>query len=539
MNPFSIFVIFYATAFLMEMLEKWKYPVFSFAALFIVVFLVFTRVNKLKFLIFLLLTTAYFLIFRFPDVANHVNLLIYLNIASIVGGVYSYFIDRNSDMPLAAGDSSEQDERYFIMMLPILRSALILVYFIAGFHKLNQDFFNPQVSCASVFFLRIVSVFSTQFLGLPIFFWFTVIFLFVFWCLFANKLTTFTKNKRFNLSLLVTVIPCAWGILVLLQANTSFLLSLIPLISFLTAIVVVAWEMLGGLLLAVAKFQLPILVFSLIMHLILAPLGFVDFGALALSLLLTFIPQNYYQLLINNIYLNIFNFKINRVYLYFLLNTLGGIIAGISYRIYFIPNLKIITGFVFIISAIIFIYPLVSVIFLPVDRRPIWQGVSLFNSKLPKLMLFFPLLLVIFGSSSYLGLGTAGNFSMFSNLKTEEIKSNHLLLSQNPLKIFNYQEDAVEIYVAFKEKNNRRFNISLNNRPLQGHSLPLIEFKKLIYKWTKTNQKVSMIFKYKDKVYQNRDIINDPVWKTPQQNWEMKLMNFRLISPVEPNECRW
>ena len=530
MNPFSIFVIFYATAFLMEMLEKWKYPGFSFAALFIVVFLVFTRVNKLKFLIFLLLTTAYFLIFRFPDVANHVNLLIYLNIALIVGGIYSYFIDR---------DFSEQDERYFAMMLPILRSALILVYFIAGFHKLNRDFFNPQVSCASVFFLRIVSVIKTDFLSLPILFWLIFILLLYFWHLLSSNLSILGNNKYLDFILFMAIGPLAWEILVLFKANTSFLLSLIPLISFLTAIVVVAWEMLGGLLLAVAKFQLPILVFSLIMHFILAPIGFVDFGALALALLLTFIPQNYYQLLINNICLNIFNFKINRVHIYFLLNTLGGIIAGISYHIYYLPNLKIITGFLFNLSAIIFIYPLISVIFLPFTQRPTWIGVSVFNSKMPKFMLFFPLLLVIFGFSSYLGLGTAGNFSMFSNLKTEGIKSNHLLLSQNPLKLFNYQEDTVEIYIAFKEKNNRRFNINLNNRPLQGHSLPLVEFKKIIYKWTKTNQKVSMIFKYKDKVYQNRDIINDPVWKTTQQNWEMKLMNFRLISPVEPNECRW
>ena len=526
MNPSFIFVIFYATAFLMEMLEKWKYPGFSFAALGIVIFLVFTRITKLKFLIFLLLTTAYFLIFRFPDVANHVNLLIYLNIALIVGGIYSYFIDR---------DFSEQDERYFAMMLPILRSALILVYFIAGFHKLNRDFFNPQVSCASVFFLRIVSVIKTDFLSLPILFWLIFILLLYFWHLLSSNLSILGNNKYLDFILFMAIGPLAWEILVLFKANTSFLLSLIPLIGFLTAIVVVAWEMLGGLLLAVAKFQLPILVFSLIMHFILAPIGFVDFGALALALLLTFIPQNYYQLLINNICLNIFNFKINRVHIYFLLNTLGGIIAGISYHIYYLPNLKIITGFLFNLSAIIFIYPLIRVIFLQ-GKRQNWQGVSLFNFKLPKFMLIFPLFLLAFGFSSYFGLSTAGNFSMFSNLRTEGITSNHFLLSNNPWKIFDYQEDTVEIYVAIDDRHR---NIILNNIPIQSHFLPKVEFKKLIYNFTKANKKVAIRFEYQDKVYQNRDIINDPIWKTPKQNWEMKLMNFRLISPVEPNECRW
>ena len=222
-----------------------------------------------------------------------------------------------------------------------------------------------------------------------------------------------------------------------------------------------------------------------------------------------------------------------------MLNALGGLVEGINYRIHPIPNFRTIVEFLFYLSVIIFIYPFISVIFLPVVKRPIWTGVSIFNSKMPKFMLLFPLFLLTFGFSSYLGLGTAGNFSMFSNLKTEGMTSNHLLLSQNPFKIFKYQEDTVKIYVAFSEKNNQKFYLTLNNRPFAGNSLPLVEFKKSIYNWTKNNEKVSMMFKYQGKAYPTRDIINDPIWKTPKQNWEMKLLNFRLISPVEPNECSW
>ncbi|MDJ0636260.1 MAG: hypothetical protein QNJ34_23975 [Xenococcaceae cyanobacterium MO_188.B29] len=529
MNPFKIFVIFYATAFLMEMLEKWKYPEFSLTALGIVVFLVFTRITKLKFLIFLSLISIYFLIFRFPDVANHINLLIYLNIVLIIGGIYHYFIASDRNL-------SRQDSEYFEIMLPLLRSALILVYFIAGFHKLNRDFLNPQVSCAKVFFLRIVSVVKTEILGLPLFLGLTIIVLICFWYLFFKKSFFFRKNKFLNVGLLVAIIPSAWGILVLLQFHSSFLTSLIPLIGFLTAIVVVTWEILGGLLLSVTKLQLPILVFSLMMHLILAPIGFVDFGALAFSLLLTFLPENYYQILIDNFYMTIFKFKINRAYLYLWINTLGGIIAGISYLVHTIPNLEIITGFLFDLSVLIFIYPLCSIIFLPTAQRPIWKGISLFNSPMPKFMWLFPLLLLAFGFSSYFGLSTAGNFSMFSNLRTEGMTSNHFLLSNNPWKVFNYQEDTVEIYVSIDDKNR---NIILNNIPIQSHFLPMVEFKKLIYDFTKANKKIAMRFEYQDKVYQSRDIINDPTWKTTKQNWEMKLMNFRLISPNQLNECRW
>ena len=549
MNPFSIFVIFYVTAFLMEILEKWQDLVLSWTAIGMVILLIFPRITRLKFLIFLLLTTAYFLIFLFPDVANHVNLIIYLNIALIVGGIYSYFIigdhavpayaDRDSDLPSAARDLSRQNSEYFEIVLPILRSALIIVYFLAGFHKLNRDFFNPQVSCSKIFFLNIIAEIKTEFLGLPLLFWLIVVFLISGWYLLSKKLAIFHNNKLLKLGLLATIIPLAWTILFLLETHANFLASLFPLIYLLTPVVVVIWEILGGLLLSVAKLQLPILLFSLMMHLIFVLIDFTAFGALALALLLTFIPQSYYQLLLNNLYINIFKIKVNRVYLYFWLNALGGLVEGINHRIHSIPNFRTIIEFLFYLSVIIFIYPLISVIFLPVAKRPIWTGVSIFNSKMPKFMWLFPLFLLTFGFSSYLGLGTAGNFSMFSNLKTEGMTSNHLLLSQNPFKIFKYQEDTVKIYVAFSEKNNQKFYLTLNNRPFAGNSLPLVEFKKSIYNWTKNNEKVSMMFKYQDKAYPTRDIINDPIWKTPKQNWEMKLLNFRLISSVEPNECSW
>ena len=532
MNPFSIFVIFYATAFLMEILEQWQNLVLSWTAIFLVILLVFTRITRLKFLIFLLLTTGYFLIFLFPDVDNHVNIIIYLNLALLAGGIYSYFVIKDRNL-------SQQNSEYFEIVLPMVRSLLIIVYFLAGFHKLNRDFFNPQVSCAKVFFLKIITSIRTEVFGLPLFFWLIVISLVTFWYLIFYKLSTFRDNKPLKFGLLTMIIPLAWEASTLLEAHATFLASLVSLIGFLSALVVVTWEILGGLLLSIPKFQLPILVFSLMMHSIFALIDFVAFGTLALALLFSFIPQNYYQLLIDNLYINIFKFKVNRVYLYFLLNTLGDLIAGIDYRIHPIPNYRIIIELLFYLSVVIVIYPLISVIFLPAAKRPVWKGVSIFNSKMPKFMLFFPLFLVVFGFSSYLGLGTAGNFSMFSNLKTEGETSNHLLLSQNPLKVFKYQEDTVKIYVAFTEKNNQRYYASLNQIPLQGHSLPLVEFKKLIYYWTKTNQKVSMMFKYQGESYPTRDIVNDPTWKTTKQNWEMKLMNFRVISPNQPNECRW
>ena len=35
------------------------------------------------------------------------------------------------------------------------------------------------------------------------------------------------------------------------------------------------------------------------------------------------------------------------------------------------------------------------------------------------------------------------------------------------------------------------------------------------------------------------DIVNDPVWRTPARDWEMRLMDFRVIQEEGPSRCRW
>ena len=72
-----------------------------------------------------------------------------------------------------------------------------------------------------------------------------------------------------------------------------------------------------------------------------------------------------------------------------------------------------------------------------------WKGESLKPQKWWHLGALIPV--VFLGLTPYLGLMTTSNFSMFSNLRTEGVNSNHLLLSNNPLKIFNYQEDLVRV----------------------------------------------------------------------------------------------
>lgn len=139
------------------------------------------------------------------------------------------------------------------------------------------------------------------------------------------------------------------------------------------------------------------------------------------------------------------------------------------------------------------------------------------------------------GASVYLGLRTAGNFTMFSNLRTEAAESNQLLLARNPLKLWDYQEDAVRVIRI----DDEQAAIGYNYQPLQGNSLPVVEFRKLVYWWARAGRTVPMTFEYGGVTYTTSDIVREPAWRTTGRDWEMRLMDFRVIQGSGPNRCRW
>ena len=189
----------------------------------------------------------------------------------------------------------------------------------------------------------------------------------------------------------------------------------------------------------------------------------------------------------------------------------------------------------FNLAVLIFIWPILATIFSP-SPRPIWGGVPVFDRKMPMFLYIFPVILLLFGMSSYVGLRTAGNFSMFSNLRTEGNGSNHLLLRNNPIKIWAYQEDVVRIIEIDDEHGAV---IHHYGRFRRGYELPVVEFRKWIYVWTQAGFEVPLTFEYREKIYSTKDIVKDPVWRTDERTWEMVLMDFRAIQPDGPNQCKW
>ncbi|MEL6580668.1 MAG: hypothetical protein AAFQ14_13035 [Cyanobacteria bacterium J06621_12] len=524
LDNFSIFAIFYSTALWLEMAENWDTPWATATGLILLLTIAFTKVNRAKLSLFIILNTAYSLYFHFPEVANHVNLIIFANLAILITIAYSY---------LRPAQFTQSDDLYRAIASP-LRISLIAVYFWAGFHKLNTAFLDPQFSCSNSMFLGVIEVLKSTVFGIPVAFLLGAIAI-----IFTSKVIPMRainlaqQNSKWLLIILafcLTVTGAAIGILFYLDLTGS----LFPAFVLATSIMVLLWELVGGMMMFIPKLQVIIFFWSMLMHLVLAPIGFVDFGSLAFAFWLTFIPRNYVECLRQPMKIPLLRWQINPSFVYLFINIIVGLISGVYYLAYPEFNIKAIAGILFIISALTIIYPLVKKL---VDDPNSWQGVEVIDSKMPKFMYLFIILLSIYATTSYLGLRTAGNFSMFSNLRTEGATSNHLLLGNNPLKLWNYQEDVVKIL----EIDDESAKIGHKYRPLQDHFLPAVEFKKLVYKWTKAGYTVPLKYEYGDRVYSTNNVVNDPLWLTSRLNWEMRLMDFRIIQPDngEPNYCRW
>ena len=523
-DKLSIFGIFYLTALWLEMAESWDTPWATFLGLVLLVVIIFSGLNKLKFCLFVALSTAYFWYFHFPEVANHVNLIIFCNLAILAIALDSWLRSRRFSQP----------EDYSMAIASFLRISLIAVYFWAGFHKLNTDFFIPQFSCSNSMFLGIIEFLTSRILGIPVF----LILGAISWLFLQNAIPQNIKQlaQQHGKIVLFLGLSCllflaiAFGSLVYLDL-TRFVF---PVFILATSILVLLWELFGGVMLFLPRLQVVMFLFSMFMHLVLAPIGFVDFGSLAFALWLTFVPSNYYKYLSQPVNIPGANIALNRTLVYVAINIFGGLISALYYLAYPNFNLKAIAGILFISSVLIVMSPMIKNLLIDPNS---WGGVAITNSKMPRFIYVWIALLFLYAATPYLGLRTAGNFSMFSNLRTEGATSNHLLLKNNPLKIWNYQEDVVKVI----EIDDEKAKIGHKYRPLKNHSLPVVEFKKLIYKWTKADYQVPLTFKYGDRIYQTDDIVNDPQWRTTKRNWEMKLMDFRVIQPDngEPNYCRW
>jgi hypothetical protein len=467
-GEFAVLATVYITAYLVDLTETWEHPVA--AAFFIVAALlaVLPGISGLSFYLFLILAAAYTLWFQVPDVTNHENIYLISNLFLILG--LADHLRRSGGLRPFKARVTEQE--LIGIVKPTLRLALSIVYIFAGFHKLNWDFFHPESGCAMTFFRRVVGKFG--------------------------------------------IAEVVWP----------------GLVVFSVPVFVLAWELVGGVLLWFRRLQLPVLVVAWFMHALLAQLVFTDFSSLAFALMLGFVPAAQFDL-IARAPIRLGRLRLQRATFYLLLNVAVAVAAGIYGSL---PGPQSVIhrwqGLGLNIGFLVLIWPILADRFS--SRRTEWSGVPVWR-PLPWWRLAFVVSLTLFGLNPYLGLRTSGTFSMFSNLRTEGVSSNHLLLADNPLKLWAYQEDVVEIIDI-----DPRHDAGLR-RSLKGYLLPVVEFKKRIYDWrTQGLDEMSAVFKYQDRIYETEDLVRVNPWRVQRRDLEMYHMDFRAIQKGPgPNACRW
>lgn len=437
---FYVLQLLLLVSYMFHQTESWDFRYLALYSIFCVA--VFFKIKKFHSLFFTVasLPILYHYFKMFPNLANHSNLSFFVFL----------FI-----FPYSVFFSKKITDSHYDTFLKTLRFMALITYFFAAFHKLNIDFFNPEVSCAN------------------------------------DKMGEY-----------LDLLPESWVILKLQ------LQQILPALGFLTEAVI-------PICLMIPRLRYFGILFQCGLHFLLAPLGFIDFSSLAMVLSWSFVDPK-------NIHFDVLTRRIQT-----LVYSCLALVIGLGlFR--WKPQTEEFTFFE-------------GTAFIAIFTPLIWQHVLPHLQKghltLPK-KLFAQILLVLFflyGFSNYLGLRTAGTFSMFSNLKTEGVTSNHLLLSSNPFKIFTFQEDMIEI-VSVDEETQGFYR----KMPYPGQLIPRVEFARILDILKKERRKnVSMEVIYENKTIKTDNAAYDPEFRFQVPAWQKKLFKFRAVRKEDPQVCMW
>ena len=399
------------------------------------------------------LGTTGFTIYGMPDHANHTNISLLLNIYCIV----TLAISRIYSRPFQ-----------HISLKAILWVGLIS-YFMAGFHKLNADFFDPNLTCAKpvtdAFFKRVL------FLDLEL------------------------PGVIYQLSPWLAVIAEIAGPIFFLAKRTRAL--------GLTIIVV--------------------------LQLFLVPYGVVDFQSQMLATFVVFIPGIKKIFIKEGGALNhtLAIIQASFLFIYTLIYTLS------LQNIISINEVRIIQAWLFNGVLLYLTFPFFRKLLSKEKLAP--PPTLFFRPSNPKYYLhaLLPISLFLFTITPYLGLRSAGNLTMFSNIITYAPKSNHYLIDTADIKIWDYEEDLVMI-----RSIHPRVRYSFDGDAL-GYGIPLSEFRKKVWYWGYLGLTgLSIHFSYQGVEYRFPDIEKSP-WGVKSRSWMEYLLDFRKVPIDRPNTCGW
>lgn len=334
---------------------------------------------------------------RWPKMANHIFAEGLINFVILSAVIWTLVQNRRqigkpgwSWYTLGVSDR-ESTNALLERFAPVMRVSLIIVYLFATLHKLNWDFFNPVISCATVMYTRLPNLFPF----IPDDLW--------------------------------TLIVSIWATLII--------------------------ELAIPILLIFRKTRHYALAIGLPFHLMLGLIGHRTFSAFAFANYFLFTDEKFTESLNERLralrqWLGQFDRRRLRR---FVLLAAGAIVAGIA--VGFAVDLMHLTRLrkmVWLSWSLVMIAAYVIVLR---GQKSLTSPVpeSWFRWSHPGWLWLLPLLVFFNGMNPYLGLKTHVAFAMYSNLRTEGGQWNHIFMPQW-LKIANYQDDLVEILDSSREE---------------------------------------------------------------------------------------
>lgn len=372
-------------------------------------------------------------------------------------------------------------EKFYSIFAPAARWLFLAVYVVAFFHKLNRDWFDPSVSCGALMYL--------------------------------------------NLAKILPFLPTSpWAQIAAIYGTLIF-------------------EAVMPIFLILPRLRVAGIIMGIVIHFVFGIAGYFGFSSTTLALLFLFAPDN---------------FRLPEIVQRFFLRSpwqkiwaLAG--AGIvsfaalvfwksPWRNHGTPpwsNLVWDLGHLnrsflsYVFEAFWWVYgPCFLLFFIWVLRQ---EKLVVSNAKkllrLPyKSFYILPLLFLLNGFSPYLGLKTGTTFSMYSNLRVAEKKSNHLFFRRG-LDLFGYSGDLVKVLSSSDPE--------LQEVADKGYLLPYFEFKSYLSQKVAADQSdFRLNYVRGGKETTVKSVALDPEFSKPYPIYLRKLLYFRPIPIGEKCPCQ-
>jgi hypothetical protein len=396
--------------------------------------------------------------------STNTNRLLQLFIFATIASTGFYALARSGFRRLDSGAWLE-------LFQPLLRLQLAIVYGLAAWHKLNSDFFNPQLSCAVVLFEKAP-----------------------FAHLHANG-----NALRWALILFTIVTEASLPVLLTFRRTRNFAVC-----------------------------------YGVLFHISLGLSEFYAFSVTMISLLFLFTPENFCDValdfwrsrsrltkkivIVGGLTIAIGIIALNVV-------SFGPSLADLGQIHGFKHGVNMIWGKVSYWSGYwllpLYLGPLALFVWLWYRQPASFQPAAHSYRPIPSIFWIIPALLIFDGINPYLGLKTDTAFAMYSNLRSEGGTTNHLIW-RHPLALANYQEDLVQV-------------LHSNDPPLiltaqRGWPIPFFDLRRRISYLAHTGTKnISVTYIRNGQTIHLDAAESDPELSTRPSLLERKLLLFRAI----------